>query len=69
MNGEQALLISHFSSFTIVEDDEAVVGTLFQALSISNVRKNENSIASFKDAQEVMQKGPRKVWGGLLILL
>ena len=29
INGEQALLISHLSSFSVVEDDEAAVGTLF----------------------------------------
>ena len=50
MNGEKALLISHLSFFRIVEADEAAVGTQFQALSIDNIRKNENSIASVKDA-------------------
>ena len=51
INGEQALLISHLSSFSVVEADEATVGTQFQALSVDNIRGNENSIASFKDAQ------------------
>ena len=50
INGEHALLISHLSSFSIVEEDEVVVRTQFQALSIDNIRGNENSIASFKDA-------------------
>ena len=34
ISGEQALLISHLSSFSIIEADEAAVGTQFQALSI-----------------------------------
>ena len=51
VNGEQALLISHLSSFSIVEADKAVVRTQFQALSINNIRKNGDSITSFKDAQ------------------
>ena len=38
INGEQALLISHLSSFNIVEADEVAVGTQFQALSIDNIR-------------------------------
>ena len=63
MNDEQALLISHFSSFSIVEAKEAVIRTQFQALSIDNIRKNEIFIASFKDAHQVVQKGPSKVWG------
>ena len=48
INGEQELLISHLSSFSIVEADEAAVGMQFQYLSVDNVRENENSIASFK---------------------
>ncbi|MEM5332362.1 hypothetical protein VSR34_38715, partial [Paraburkholderia sp. JHI2823] len=51
INGEQTLLISHLSSFIIVEADEIVVGTQLQDLSVDNVRENENSMASFKDAQ------------------
>ena len=51
INGEQALLISHLSSFSIAEANEAAVGTLFQALSIGNIRGNENSMVSLKDAQ------------------
>ena len=61
MNGEKDLLISHLCSFSIIEADEAAVGTQFQALSIDNKRKNEYFITSFKDAQQVVQKGPSKV--------
>ena len=69
INVEQALLSYHLSYFSIVEGDEAAVGTQFQALSIDNVRKNEDYIASFKDAQQVLHDGPSKVWGRLLIHL
>ena len=51
INGEHALLISHLSSFSIVEADEAAVGNQFQALSIDNIRGNENSMVLLKDAQ------------------
>ena len=54
INGEQALLISHLSSFNVVEADEAAFGTQFQALSVDNVIENEISMSSFKDAQQVV---------------
>ena len=66
INGEQALLISHLSSFSIVEADEAAVGTQFQALSIDNIRRNENSMVSLKDAQQVVRKGHNEVWGRIV---
>ena len=66
MNGEQALLISHLTSFSVMEADEASVRTQFQALSIDNVRKNEDSIASFKYAQQVVHNGPSKAWGRIV---
>ena len=69
INGEQTLLIYHLSSFRVVEADEAAVGTQFQSLSIDNVRENEDSIASFKDAQQVVRNGPSKVWGHMWIHL
>ncbi|XP_058729509.1 uncharacterized protein LOC131601660 [Vicia villosa] len=51
MNGEQALLISHLSSYRTVEANEAIIGTVFQALSDNDeFNKDEASIASFKDA-------------------
>ena len=58
--------MSNLSSFSVVEADEAAVGTQFQALSIDNIRGNENSIASFKDTQQVMHNGPSKVWGKIV---
>ena len=66
INGEQELLISHLSSFSIVEADEAVVGTQIQALSIDNIRGNENSMVLLKDAQQVVRKGHSEVWGHIV---
>ena len=59
-------MISHLSSFSIVEEDEADVGTQFQALSIDNIRGNENSMVSLKDAQQVVRNGPNAVWGRIM---
>ena len=66
INGEQELLISNLSSFSVMEADEATVRTQFQALYIHNVRENENSITSFKDAQRVVHDVPSKVWGNIV---
>ena len=63
VNGEQALMLSHLSSFTIVEIDETPFETQFQGFSIDNIKKNEDSITSFKDAQQVVQKDRSKVCG------
>ena len=54
VNGEQVLLISHLSSFSVVEPDEAAVGMHFQALSVDNVKGNKNFMVSLKDAQQVV---------------
>ena len=51
VNGEQALLVSHLSSFSVVGADEAAIGTQFKALPIDNIKKNEDCITSFRDAQ------------------
>ena len=51
VEGEQAMLVSHLSYLSIVEADEAAVGTQFQALSIDNVQRNEDFIASLKDTR------------------
>ena len=63
INGEHELLISHLSSFSIVEADEAAVRTQFQALSIDNIRGNENSMVSLNDVQQVVRNGHSEVWG------
>ncbi|XP_058751635.1 uncharacterized protein LOC131624732, partial [Vicia villosa] len=69
VNGEQALLISHLSSFRTIEADEVVIGTAFQALSVNDeIKKDEASIASFKDAQLVVQNGHSGVWGQVVSL-
>lgn len=49
---EQALLVSHLSSFRYIDIDEEDVGTQFEALDIVNfVQKSGASITSLKDVQ------------------
>ncbi|XP_050896222.1 uncharacterized protein LOC127102949 [Lathyrus oleraceus] len=60
---EKALLVSHLSSFTYVEAEEAI-GTPFQALTMANViQKTGSSMSSLKDAQEIVQAGDTDNWG------
>ena len=67
INGERAMLVSHLSSFHVVEADEAAVGTSFQALSIDDdCKKSGASIYSYKDAQQVVHQGPSNVWGQVI---
>lgn len=66
VSGEEAMLVSNLSSFRVVEADEDVVGTPFQALTISENRKSEDSIASFRDAEQRVQAGRSKVWGKMV---
>ncbi|XP_050877408.1 uncharacterized protein LOC127081170 [Lathyrus oleraceus] len=68
VNGEQAMLISHLSSFSVIEVDETVVQTPFQALTIDDYKKSEGSIASFKDAQQIVKTGPTEMWGKVIEL-
>lgn len=58
MGGEQAMLVSHLSSFTYIDADEAE-GASFQALFVDNItaRKNGESMASLKDAQYMVKNG------------
>lgn len=57
VNGEQDMLINHLSSFSVIEADETAVETPFQALTIDNYQKSEGSIASFRDAQQIIKSG------------
>ncbi|XP_050890261.1 uncharacterized protein LOC127095640 [Lathyrus oleraceus] len=68
VNGEQAMLISHLSSFSVIEADEMAVQTPFQALTIDDYKKSEGSIASFKDAQQIVKTGPTEMWGKVIEL-
>ncbi|XP_050919593.1 uncharacterized protein LOC127137151 [Lathyrus oleraceus] len=68
VNGEQAMLISHLSSFSVIEVDETAVQTPFQALTIDDYKKSEVSIASFKDAQQIVKTGPTEMWGKVIEL-
>ncbi|XP_050896495.1 uncharacterized protein LOC127103267 [Lathyrus oleraceus] len=68
VNGEQAMLISHLSSFSVIEVDETAVQTPFQALTIDDYKKSEGSIASFKDAQQIAKTRPTEMWGKVIEL-
>ncbi|XP_050888564.1 uncharacterized protein LOC127093674 [Lathyrus oleraceus] len=68
VNGEQAMLISHLSSFSVIEVDETAVETPFQTLTIDDHKKSEGSIASFKDAQQIVKTGPTEIWGKVIEL-
>ncbi|XP_058770183.1 uncharacterized protein LOC131643835 [Vicia villosa] len=67
VDGEQALVVSHLSSFSYIDAGEAV-GTQFQALSVvgKDVEKNGTSISSLKDARQVVQDGSAVGWGQVL---
>ncbi|GAU52030.1 hypothetical protein TSUD_418580, partial [Trifolium subterraneum] len=69
VGGEQALLVSHLSSFSFISASD-VDGTQFQGLSLDdkNAKKNVTSISSFKDAQEVVQNGLSAGWGQVVTL-
>ncbi|XP_050898072.1 uncharacterized protein LOC127104970 [Lathyrus oleraceus] len=68
VNGEQAMLISHLSSFSVIEVDETTVETPFRTLTIDDHKKSEGSIASFKDAQQIVKTGPTEIWGKVIEL-
>ena len=69
VGGEQAMLISHLSSFSFIGVD-VKDGMSFQGLSIEDesTKKSGTSISSFKDAQKVVQDGVSTGWGKLLNL-
>ena len=58
VGGEQAILVSHLSSFSYIDADEAV-GTSFQALFVVDdaAKKNGMPMSSLKDAQHVLESG------------
>lgn len=58
------MLVSHLSSFSYIDVDEAT-GTPFQAFSVVDnvVKKNEASMTSLKDAQQVVENGQVVGWG------
>ncbi|XP_050909901.1 uncharacterized protein LOC127123744 [Lathyrus oleraceus] len=69
MGGKQAMLVSHLSSFSYIDADEAE-GTLFQALSVDNIidKKNGESMSSLKDAQHVLKNDQSTKWGQIFEL-
>lgn len=66
--GEHALVVSHFLSFSYINADDNV-GTEFQALSIAdnNVMRNEASISSLRDVQQVIENGSVEGWEQVMI--
>ncbi|XP_039684985.1 uncharacterized protein [Medicago truncatula] len=69
VNGEEALLVSHLSSFSFIGADN-VEGTPFQGFTMEekSTRKSEASISSLKDAQKMIQAGGSASWGKLIEL-
>ncbi|GAU46907.1 hypothetical protein TSUD_299580 [Trifolium subterraneum] len=69
VEGEQALLVSHLSTFSFIGADN-VDGTQFQGLSLDDegTKKNKGPMASLKDAQEIVQNGSSASWGQVLTL-
>lgn len=69
VNGEEALLVSHLSSFSFIGADD-VEGTPFQGFTIEDksTKRNEAFISSLRDAQKVIQAGESASWGKLIEL-
>ena len=66
--GERALIVSNLSSFSYLEPEE-VIGTQFQALSLSNENNEERRtfISSYKDAMQIVKDGTATGWGQVVI--
>ncbi|KAI5436589.1 hypothetical protein KIW84_022915 [Lathyrus oleraceus] len=65
VGGEKELLVIHMSSFSYVEAEEKV-GTLFQALSIAEVKKTGVPMSSLKDPQKDIETGSIDQWGRMI---
>ena len=63
--GERAMMVSHLSSFSYLEP-EGVIGTQFQALSISDKEKGA-SMSSYRDAVRMVSTGATAGWGQVVI--
>lgn len=63
MGGEKAMLVSHLSSFSYIDADEAM-GTPFQALFVDDnvVKMNGDSMTSLKYTQQVVENGQPTRW-------
>ncbi|XP_050919124.1 uncharacterized protein LOC127136630 [Lathyrus oleraceus] len=70
VGGKQAMLVSHLSSFSYIDADEAE-GTPFQALFVDDIssRKNGESMTSLKDVQQVLENGQSARWGQVMELV
>jgi hypothetical protein len=69
VGGEQALLVSHLSSFSFI-GAENVDGTAFQGLSLDDkdAKRHGASMSFLKDAQEVVKNGSSIGWGKVVVL-
>ena len=67
IGGEHDMVVSHLSSFSYIDVDEAI-GTQFQDLFITNdeVKKQGASISSLEDARRVVESGSTEGWGQVL---
>jgi hypothetical protein len=65
--GEQALLVSHLSSFSFITAND-VEGTQFQGLSLEDesTKKNRSSISSYKEATQIVKNGNAAGWGQVI---
>lgn len=77
VSGEQVLMISQLSAFRYIDIEEDVVITQFQRLEIANAVRIKDldeedkvgtSMASFKDAQQVVASGQASGWGKIMQL-
>jgi hypothetical protein len=65
VGGEEALLVSHLSSFSYVESEDEV-GTPFQALYIAKVKKTGAPMSSLRDVQKAIENGNIDQWGNVI---
>ena len=63
------MVVSHLSSFSYIDVDEAI-GTRYQALCVDNneVKKQGASISSLEDVRQVVESGLVEGWGQVLNL-
>src|ERR1051325_3844820 len=67
ISGEQALLVSHLSTFSFITAD-GIEGTQFKGLSLEDesTKKNKSSISSYKEATQIVKNGAAAGWGQVI---
>src|ERR1051325_5955899 len=65
--GEQALLVSHLSTFSFITADD-VEGTQFQGLSLEDesTKKGRSSISFYKEAVQIVKNSNVAGWGQVI---